>query len=248
MDEIICIDDYLSLLAQFLEVPRNVIVGYYRDLEGANAFLADLNRAVSGVQRFHDKKFQHVREFHAYRSLLYLFTRVVKPQSFIETGVLNGFSSAFILLAMEHNTAGKLISIDLPSSDPEILDQGTGELPVDRKTGWAIPKSLRTRHDLRLGPAQVLLPQALAEVGSLDVFLHDSDHSYTHMMFEMSLAWRYLRPGGWLLADNIEQNESFNDFVRSTGGRKIAISSYLRPDRTWQHGITQKAFDSRTPR
>jgi len=133
-----------------------------------------------------------------------------------------------------------LISIDLPSTDPEILSQGTGELPTNRKTGWAIPAALRGRHDLRLGPAQDLLPKALAELGTLDVFLHDSDHSYTHMMFEMSLAWHFVRPGGWILADNIEQNESFTDFVRATGGRKMIVSSFLKPDRTWQHGITQK--------
>ena len=238
--DLVRIDDYLTLLAQFLETPRDTLSGYYRDLERADGFLASLNRAVANAPSFHGKQFQHVAEFHAYRSLLYLFTRATAPNSFVETGVLNGFSSAFILLAMEHNSHGRLISIDLPSTDPEILSQGTGELPTNRKTGWAIPDSLRGRHDLRLGPAQDLLPKAFAELGTLDVFLHDSDHSYTHMMFEMSLAWHFVRPGGWILADNIEQNESFTDFVRATGGRKMIVSSFLKPDRTWQHGITQK--------
>jgi predicted O-methyltransferase YrrM len=238
--ELVDINDYLALLGQFLGVSRETLLELYGDLEGAESFLADLNEAVRDVPGFHGKQFEHVREFHAYRSLLYLFTRVVRPETFVETGVLNGFSSAFVLLAMEHNSAGSLISIDLPSEDPEILSQGTSELPKGRATGWAIPDRLRDRHDLRLGPAQELLPRALAEVGSMDVFLHDSDHSYTHMMFEMALAWRYLRPGGWVLADNIEQNEAFADFARATGGRCMVVSSYLRPDRTWQHGLTQK--------
>ena len=101
-------------------------------------------------------------------------------------------------------------------------------------------RALRARHDLRLGPAQELLPRALAELATVDVFLHDSDHSYTHMMFEMSLAWHFVRPGGWILADNVEQNASFEDFARSAGGRNMIVSSYLRPDRTWQHGLLQK--------
>ena len=151
--DLVRIDDYLTLLAQFLETPRDTLVGYYRELERADGFLASLNRAVADAPSFHGKQFQHVAEFHAYRSLLYLFTRATAPNSFVETGVLNGFSSAFILLAMEHNGHGRLISIDLPSTDPEILSQGTGELPTNRKTGWAIPDSLRGRHDLRLGPA-----------------------------------------------------------------------------------------------
>jgi predicted O-methyltransferase YrrM len=238
--DIVHIDDNLGLLAQFFEVPRELLDGYYRDLVNADAFLTSLNQVISGLPSFHGKQFGHVAELHAYRSLLYLFTRTIRPNIFVETGVLNGFSSAFILLAMEHNANGKLVSIDLPSVDPEILDQGTGELPTGKRTGWAIPDSLRRRHDLRLGPAQELLPRAFAEMGAIDVFLHDSDHSYTHMMFEMSLAWGYLRAGGWVLVDNIEQNESFHDFVRATGSRKLIVNSYLRPGRTWQHGLAQK--------
>jgi predicted O-methyltransferase YrrM len=106
---------------------------------------------------------------------------------------------------------------------------------------------LRSRHDLRLGPAQELLPKALAEVGTVDVFLHDSDHCYAHMMFEMSLAWSFIHPGGWIVADNIEQNDSFADFVRATGARNMVVSSYLSPDRTWQHGLAQKPRDRASP-
>ena len=238
--DILHIDDYLALLSEFLVVPRDTLDRYYHQLVQNDGFLESLNRIIADVPSFHGKQFKHVAELHVYRSLLYLFTRTTSPSVFVETGVLNGFSSAFILLAMEHNAKGKLISIDLPSTDPEILSQGTGELPAGKRTGWVIPDWLQTRHDLRLGPAQALLPKVLAEVGAVDVFLHDSDHSYTHMMFEMSLAWHFVRPGGWILADNIEQNQSFADFVRATGGRMLVVSSYLRPERIWQHGITQK--------
>jgi predicted O-methyltransferase YrrM len=238
--DILRIDDYLTLLAQFFVVPRETLDRYYADLLQAEGFLASFNRVIGGVPSFHGKQFQHVAELHVYRSLLYILTRTTAPNVFIETGVLNGFSSAFILLAMEHNARGKLISIDLPSTDPEILRQGTGELPLGKQTGWAIPDSLRGRHELRSGPSQELLPKALSEVGTVDVFLHDSDHCYTHMMFELSLAWSFIRPGGWVVADNVEQNDCFVDFARATGARKLVVSSYHRPDRIWQHGLAQK--------
>lgn len=239
--DIVRIDDYLTLLSQFLETPRSALERFYGELCAEKSFLREFNDKVRDVPSFNGKQFEHVSELHAYRSMLYLFTRATAPQTFVETGVLNGFSSAFILLAMQHNRAGRLISIDLPSDDPVIIAQGTTELPKDQSTGWAIPNSLRSRHDLRLGPAQLLLPAALDELKQIEAFLHDSDHCYTHMMFELALSWPYVRPGGWVLCDNVEQNEAFADFTRATGSRKMVVNSYLRPDRTWQHGITQKA-------
>jgi predicted O-methyltransferase YrrM len=238
---ILKIDDYLPLLSQFFGMPKtDMIDRYYKDLLHDHSFLESLNRSIFGIASFHGKQFEHVAELHAYRSLLYLFTRITKPDVFVETGVLNGFSSAFILLAMEHNQIGKLVSVDLPCTDPEILSQGTGELPVGKTTGWVVPDFLRHRHSLRLGPAQELLPKVFAEEQLVDVFLHDSDHCYTHMMFEMCLAFHFVRPSGWILSDNIEQNAAFYDLVRATGGRHLVVNSFLSPERTWQHGIIQK--------
>jgi len=234
------IDDYLTLLSQFLQVPRRDLQAFCDDLVRADDFLAELNQIISGVPGFQGTHFHHVADLRAYRSLLYLVTRVAQPDVFVETGVLNGFSSAFILLAMEHNAKGKLISIDLPTSDPRILRQGTGEIPAGKETGWAIPDALRRRHELRLGPAEVLLPTAFAELRSADIFLHDSDHSYTHMMLELSLAWQFVRRGGWILVDNIEQNHAFADFVRATDARSMVVNSFVRPERTWSHGIIER--------
>jgi predicted O-methyltransferase YrrM len=231
------IDDNLDALSQFLAISRQDLDIYYQDLKAADSFLGEINAKINGVESFHQKFFKHVNELHLYRSLLYLITRVAKPSIFLETGVLNGFSSAFILLALEHNGSGRLISIDLPSVDPEILDQGTGELPSGKKTGWVIPDSLRHRHSLHLGKSQELLPKLLTEEGSIDVFLHDSDHCYTHMMFELCLAYHFVSDGGWILSDNIEQNAAFSDFVRAAGARHYVASSYLQQTRIWQHGL-----------
>jgi predicted O-methyltransferase YrrM len=240
MGDTLRIEDDLTALSQFLQVPRRDLETHYDDLVRADDFLAELNRLVSGAPGFEGAHFEHVADLRVYRSLLYLMTRAAKPALFVETGVLNGFSSAFILLAMEHNDKGRLISIDLPSSDARILNQGTGEIPAGKKTGWAIPDALRRRHDLRLGAAESLLPATFAELQSADIFLHDSDHSYTHMMFELSLAWKFVRAGGWILADNIEQNHAFADFARATNARSLVVNSFVRPERTWSHGILER--------
>ena len=221
-------------------VPLPSIEGWCQDLVHSDSFLRSINQLIKEVPEFAGVEFTDPGEFRLYRCLLYLLTRAFRPEIFVETGVLNGFSSAFILLAMEHNHAGQLFSIDQPPLDERIRAQGTGALPTGKGPGWAIPEELRSRHRLSLGDSRVLLPKILEQNAGLDVFLHDSDHSYEHMMFEMSLSWTYLRPGGWLLCDNVEANESFSDFTRGAGVRGFVEASFDSSDRVWKHGMARK--------
>ena len=234
------IEESLPELSAAWELALDQLHAYYDELQNSHAFLAAINRAILDVPEFAGIQFRNVSGLRLYRCLLYLLTRAFRPEVFVETGVLNGFSSAFVLLAMQHNSAGTLHSIDLPPVDERIRIQGTGPLPQGKAPGWAIPDELRTRHRLSLGDARVLLPQILEGRGSIEVFLHDSDHSYEHMMLEMALAWPYLRPGGWLLCDNVEQNTAFTDFVRGVNATSFVAASFDSPERTWRHGMARK--------
>jgi len=232
----------LPQLAAAWGTPLRELRAWFDDLAGCETFLADLNHAIEDVTEFAGVQFTSVTELRLYRCLLYLLTRAFRPRVFVETGVLNGFSSAFILLAMEHNGDGALYSIDLPPLEERIRAQGTGPLPKSKTPGWAIPARIATRHHLVLGDARVLLPQILNRYQPVDVFLHDSDHSYEHMMFEMAAAWPYLRTGGWLVCDNVEQNAAFSDFVRGVHASSFIAASFDSPDRTWKHGMARKSL------
>lgn len=234
------IGHYLPVLATFWQVPETTLLCYYNDLSADKDFLAEINEAVRPVPEFSNKQFVSVDEMRAYRCLLYLATRVAQPDVFIETGVHNGMSSAFILLGLKHNNKGRLYSIDLPPIEQRIIDQGTSPLPANQRPGWIIPANLRDRHELLLGPSEELLPQLLTLLKHVDVFLHDSDHSYQHIMLEISLAWRYLKAGGHLLIDNIEQNSAFDDYARGTGAQSMVVSTFDGSDRRWQHGLINK--------
>src|SRR5262245_22506164 len=107
------VNEYLPQLAAEWSIPLDRLLTYYDDLQTDVGFLEEINRAIRDVPEFAGVRFRHVCEFRLYRCLLYLLTRAFRPEVFVETGVLNGFSSAFILLAMEHNHAGTLYSIDL---------------------------------------------------------------------------------------------------------------------------------------
>ena len=231
----------LPELAATLDTPVEDLERYYAELQSSVDFLEDLNKAVSDVPEFPGVRFESVDELRLYRCLLYVLTRVVRPNVFVETGTLNGFSSAFIHLALHHNEKGTLHSIDLPPIDPRIIDQGTSPLPVGKGPGWAIPENLRDRHELHIGPAEVLLPDLFRNIGSPDVFLHDSDHSYTHMTFELAFAWINVRPGGWTVCDNVEANRSFEDFVQGSGAKSLILATFDSPERIWKHGMMQRS-------
>lgn len=136
----------------------------------------------------------------------YMLVRVARPSVMVETGVFDGINTANFLLAMRENRHGRLISIDLPAVG-EIVDSTrgmpTGRLPPDCAPGWVIPDELRDRHELLLGDSRELLPKVLEREGTIDAFLHDSLHTYDHMLFEYETAWPRIREGGLFMSDDI---------------------------------------------
>jgi len=141
---------------------------------------------------FKDLKARH-RNIPMLCMVYYVMIRLLKPAIIVETGVNAGESSAFILQALEHNQHGKLYSIDLPNIDVELYPGGPRQkdgLPPGKETGCLIPSHLR----LLLGDAKDLLPELLPTLPKIDVFIHDSLHSYDHMLFEYRTAWPYIRP------------------------------------------------------
>lgn len=142
-------------------------------------------------------------------SLLYPLVRLVQPSIVVETGVGPGGSSSAILLALHANRKGRLISIDLPEADAQVYPK-IGKLynihvPPGYEVGWLVPWELRSRWDLRLGDSKELLPKLVDEIGTVDVFLHDSLHTDEHILFELSTVWPHLSEGGLLLADDVNE-------------------------------------------
>src|SRR6266496_5089553 len=87
------VDKFFPLLASNWAVPMSQLETYYNELQASQEFLAALNKAISDVPEFAGVQFGHVSELRVYRCLLYLFTRTIQPNIFVETGVLNGLGS-----------------------------------------------------------------------------------------------------------------------------------------------------------
>jgi predicted O-methyltransferase YrrM len=121
----------------------------------------------------------------------------------VETGVAYGITSAYILQALAENGEGELHSIDLPPLGPA----------AEKYVGYLIPHGLRKRWNLHIGPARKLLPEVLRKNGGADAFIHDSLHTYTHMTMEFAAALAALRPGGILIADDVQGNRAFEEAI-----------------------------------
>lgn len=160
---------------------------------------------------------------------LYRFIREEKPERVVETGVCNGYSTAVILRALEDNGSGKLYSIDLPDyggDDDRIWDEKGGwVIPSSEEPGWLVNDSLRDRWELILGNSNEKLPQLLSDLSEIDVFIHDSEHSYQTMMLEYCIAWRYLKTDGKLISDDISSNKAFRQFSSAQDADKKLLGS-----------------------
>jgi len=156
----------------------------------------------------------------------YAALRALRPDIVVETGVANGVSSAYLLLALHKNGRGGLYSIEVGDSS---------YLPAGKETGWVVPAWLRPRWRLLIGDSRVLLPKILADLGGLDVFIHDSSHTHEHMLWEYRKAYPYLRAGGLLLSDDASWNTAFAEFVNEVGACQARILHGV--------GVLQKGTD-----
>ena len=136
---------------------------------------------------------------------LYGLTRWLRPSVVVESGGYVGMSSAFILkaLADEGLTTAKLHSIELSQE----CEQG-GLIPGELRSVSSSFVPMRGRIEDFLKRNE--LPS------SIDMFLHDSSHSYRHMLWEFHQFWPRLRDGGLLVSHDVQMNAAFPEFVAKT--------------------------------
>jgi predicted O-methyltransferase YrrM len=134
--------------------------------------------------------------------LCYIVCRAVKPDIVVETGVAFGVTSSYLLQAMSVNNYGMLHSVDFPSLDVESVDE----------VGALIPRELRERWTLHVGPSKRVLPDLLGRLQKVDLFIHDSLHTYRTMKWEFETVEPYLSPGATVISDDVQGNRAFAEW------------------------------------
>lgn len=221
------------LLEMVTGQPASVAAGYLREIEDDASFIGEIRAKLAQWTRYRPRAvdfmtFGRSGSVFFNEVTLYAIVRALRPSVVIETGGTPGKSTAFILRAMERNQAGHLYTIDMP---PPIVDQASLDQrdkyheyrPSGVGSNWIVPDELRLRHTLLLGRSSDHLPSLLAGLEEVDIFFHDSDHSYDNMMWEFESVWPKVKPRGLLASDDVMANNSFFDFCRRLGLRHINV-------------------------
>jgi predicted O-methyltransferase YrrM len=133
---------------------------------------------------------------------LYGLARWLRPVVVVESGGFIGMSSAFILKALtdENLTTARLYSI---------------EWSEECEQGALVPENLRKAFIPLRGKVEDFLESDKLP-RSIDLFLHDSSHSYKHMVWEFQQFWPRLRDGGLLVSHDVQMNAAFPEFIAKT--------------------------------
>jgi predicted O-methyltransferase YrrM len=205
----------LSFIAHLTGAQTETIAGYFEEINSNHQFHSQLNENRNKVSRRSSWGWGWGVGLDL-GQVLYAICRHKKPQMVVETGVASGESSSYFLEALENNQSGRLYSID-----PGWPAAGQTE----RLPGWVIPDYLRNRWQLLQGSSDRELEPLLKKLGQIDIFLHDSDHSYRNMIWEYRTAWSHLNPAGLLLSHNIDVNDAFPDFCRDSAVKGFELAN-----------------------
>src|SRR3989338_10130268 len=90
--------------------------------------------------------------------------------------------------------------------------------------GSAIPDDLRNRWHLILDPTSKTLNKLLNTLEKIDIFFHDSLHTFKNMMFEFETTWPFIKKNGYLISDDILSSGAFHKFSISKNTQPIIVA------------------------
>jgi predicted O-methyltransferase YrrM len=222
-----------EFVRRFLGGDEAALAGYEAELReaGLREHLLERGREHKAAVERSGEQFTLGAIGYAEGAYLYAIVRALRPGVAVETGVANGFSTAYLLQALHVNGEGDLHSVDLPREvgrayDPGTFYEGEGRagIPAGSESGWLIPDELRDRWTLVQGRTQDELPPLLERLGELDFFMHDSEHSFDCMWFEFNAAWPRLRAGGVLVSDDVNSTDAFPRFAREQSREPLRLA------------------------
>ncbi len=207
---------------------------YIEELLGDQALTRAFERARQRGLSVEDASWPaRVARLRGIATVYYALLRELRPKVVLETGTAAGGYTAFALAALHRNGEGRLISIDIPP----VAGRLTMDVSVPAENvGYLLPEEHRDRWQLHQGDAKVLLPRVLLEE-RVDVFIHDSLHTRTHMLFEYAVARALMDEGKLIISDDIMWNDAFQNFLVSH--QLYGFAPYSHPDT----GLCINAFD-----
>ena len=126
----------------------------------------------------------------------YALVRAAQPEHVVETGTHLGLGSCAIAAALLRNGHGRLTTIDIDPAAGHLIGEKWAEV-VDRRTGSSV--------------------ELLAQARDVDLFLHDSLHTYDYETEELAAVEPNLRAGAIILSDNAHDSSALSEWAERTG-------------------------------
>ncbi len=128
----------------------------------------------------------------------YALVRLLKPEHVVETGTDKGLGACVLAAAVLRNGSGRVTTIDV-NPESGTLVTGPYSAVVDRRIGDSVA--------------------TLASLGTVDLFIHDSDHSPEHEMRELLAVAPRLSASALVLSDNSHVTDVLPRWAGETGRR-----------------------------
>jgi len=165
--------------------------------------------------------------------VLYQHIREKRPEDVLELGTARGGSAVFIAAALEANGAGHLTSVD--STRWQWLDPTPGE--VLEKAGLSRRVTLDKRFSTYTWFLKAEIEDRLDAAGSVrpeyDFIFLDGSKNWSADGLVAVLAEKLLRPGGWLLLDDLGWN--YEKHCQEPRHYEIEIAKLSDEERTQPH-------------
>jgi hypothetical protein len=184
--------------------------GWMRELEQDKHLADELTRRLSSNPR----RRICAKEPHWARRLgWYSLVRAAQPDNVVETGTHLGLGSCAIAAALLRNGHGRLTTIDVDPDAGYLIGEPWGSV-INRRTGDSVA--------------------LLAELRDVDMFLHDSLHTYDHETRELAAIEPNLHASAIVLSDNAHESSALSDWAERTGRHYLFFKE--QPLRHWWPG------------
>ncbi|HEV3382277.1 MAG TPA: class I SAM-dependent methyltransferase [Trebonia sp.] len=126
----------------------------------------------------------------------YAIVRAREPENIVETGTHLGLGSCVIAAALLRNGHGRLTTIDIDGDSGYLIAEPWGGV-IDKRVGSSVAE--------------------LAHLHDVDIFLHDSLHTYEYETKELNAVEPNLSADAIVLSDNAHDSAALSHWAERTG-------------------------------
>ena len=143
----------------------------------------------------------------------YAIVRVLQPDNVVETGTHLGLGSCVIAAALLRNGHGRLTTIDIDADSGYLIHDAWASV-IDRRVGSSVDE--------------------LAKLSDVDMFLHDSLHTYEYESRELAAVGPNLRSDAIVLSDNAHDSAALSEWSERNGRQYLFFKE--QPVNHWWPG------------